>query len=317
MPSDSSTTAASNGAEPAVRGRLGRISAHCARHPVRVIAGWLIVLACVLVGHNIANPAYSDAVSLPGSQSSTGADLLSASEPTAGEPSGTIVLHASSGTVAAQQTAVDQTLSNLRALPHVTNVSTPVTSASGNTAYTTVAFDEELKSLGDGYTTQLDSATAPARAAGLGVGYGGQLDQIVRAPADDRKSETVGVVVALVILLLAFGSVLAALLPLLTALVSVLVGLSVVGIVAVAITFATAAPTLATMLGLGVGIDYALFLTTRFRQDLMDGRRPVDAAARTADSSGHAVLVAACTVAVAMLSLYASGLTFIGNLGLA
>jgi len=120
-----------------------------------------------------------------------------------------------------------------------------------------------------------------------------------------------------VILLLVFGSLLAALLPLASALIGVGVGIGVVGIVAGAVTFATAAPTLATMIGLGVGIDYAVFLTTRFRQDLREGHRPHAAVARTSATSGHAVLVAAVTVAVALLGLYASGLTFIGKLGLA
>lgn len=317
MPSTPSVPPASPAPGGAPRGRLGRIGGFCARHPLQVIAAWLVVMICVLIGHNIANPTYSDSVSLPGSQSNTGANLLTASDPAAAAPYGYVVFHASSGAVSAQQNAVGQTLSNLQALPHVTNVSSVVTSTQGNTAYTTVSFDENLKNLGNGYTSQLDTATAPARAAGLGVGYGGQFDQIVQAPADDRKSETIGIIVALVILLLAFGSVLAALLPLATALVGVLTGLSVVGIVAAALTFATAAPTLATMIGLGVGIDYSLFLSTRFRQNLMDGRQPVDAAGRTTNTAGHAVLVAACTVAVAMLSLYASGLTFIGDLGLA
>lgn len=317
-PSGSPAPRAEPAAGPAAeRGRLGRLGGFCARHPVQVVAVWLIVLAGVVIGHNIANPTYSDAVNLPGTQSNTGAGLLAASDPAAGAPNGRIVFHAGSGTVAAQQDAVNQSLTNLKALPHVTGVSSLVTTTSGNTAYTTVSFDENLSSLGHGYTAQLDSATAPARAAGLGVGYGGDLDQVVRAPADDRRSEAVGMAVALVILLLVFGSVLGAMLPLATALVSVLTGLSVVGIVAAAVSFATAAPTLATMLGLGVGIDYALFLTTRFRQDLIDGRPPVQAAARTANDSGHAVLVAGCTVAVAMLSLYASGLTFIGDLGFA
>ena len=221
VPSTPSASPAPPAPGGAPRGRLGRIGGFCARHPLQVIAGWLVVMICVLIGHNIANPTYSDSVSLPGSQSNTGANLLAVSEPAAGAPSGLVVFHASSGTVAAQQNAVDQTLSNLRTLPHVTNVSSLLASTQGNTAYTTVSFDENLKNLGHGYTTQLDSATAPARTAGLGIGYGGDLDQVVQAPADDRKSETIGIIVALVILLLAFGSVLAALLPLATALVGV------------------------------------------------------------------------------------------------
>ncbi|MGW2746224.1 MMPL family transporter [Streptomyces sp. NPDC001450] len=300
-----------------VNGGLGRLGGFCARHPATVIAAWLLVLVAALVGRHLAAPTFSDQVSLPGTASHTGADLLATSMPQAGRPSGKVVFHAGSGTVADQRSALDRTLADLRDLPHVTAASAPVTSDDGRTAYTTVSFDEQLKNLGHDYTERLDTATEPARAAGLGVAYGGDLEQVVREPADDKLSEGVGVVTALVILLLAFGSVLAALLPLVTALISVGVGLGVVGIVAGTLSFATSATTLAGMIGLGVGIDYALFLTTRFRQDLIDGRDPVEAAARTAHTSGRAVLIAALTVAVAMLSLYACGLSFIGKIGLA
>ncbi|MEV6833966.1 MMPL family transporter [Streptomyces sp. NPDC051133] len=302
---------------PPERGGPSGLGRFCARHPAAVVAVWLLVLLAAVAGRHLAAPTFSDQVSLPGTASATGADLLSASMPRAGRPSGKVVLHAGSGTVADRRSAVDRTLSELRGLPHVTAVSAVVTSTDGRTAYTTVFFDEQLKSLGHDYTARLDTATAPARAAGLGVGYGGDLDQVVREPADDKLSEGVGVITALVILLLAFGSVLAALLPLVTALISVGVGLGIVGIVAATLSFATSATTLAGMIGLGVGIDYALFLTTRFRQDLVDGHDPVEAAARTARTSGRAVLIAALTVAVAMLSLYACGLSFIGKIGLA
>ncbi|WP_234367539.1 MULTISPECIES: MMPL family transporter [Streptomyces] len=300
-----------------VSGGLGRLGGFCARHPVTVIAVWLLILGAALAGRHLAAPTFSDRISLPGTASHTGADLLTASMPQAGRPSGKVVFHAGSGTVADQRSALGRSLADLRDLPHVTAASASVTSNDGRTAYTTVSFDEQLKNLGHDYTERLDAATEPARAAGLGVAYGGDLEQVVREPANDELSEGVGVAAALVILLLAFGSVLAALLPLATALISVGVGLGVVGIVAATLTFATSATTLAGMIGLGVGIDYALFLTTRFRQDLIEGRDPVEAAARTARTSGRAVLIAALTVAVAMLSLYACGLTFIGKIGLA
>ena len=314
MPSSPTRAPAAGSERPSGLYRLG---AACARHPVRVIAVWLLLLLAALAGRHVVGPTFSDEVSLPGSQSSTGADLLSAAEPGAGNPSGRVVFHVDSGTVAAHQQAVDQSLADLRALPHATAASTPVTSGDGRTAYTTVSFDVQLKTLGHGYTSKLDQATAPARSAGVQVAYGGDLDQVVRPPANDTASELVGIAAALVVLLLAFGSVLAALMPLVSALISVGTGIGVVGIVAGTVTFATAAPTLATMIGLGVGIDYALFLTTRFRQDLIDGRDPAEAAARTTASSGRAVMVAAITVAVALLGLYASGLSFIGKLGLA
>lgn len=304
-------------APEAPAGKLAGLGGFCARHALRVIAVWLVLLVAALGGRHIAGATFSDQITLPGSQSDTGGDLLKASDPAAAAPDGLVVLHTGSGTVADHQQAVDSTLANLRAMPHATAASSLVTSATGSTAYTTVSFDEPLKSLGHGYVDQLDKATAPARNDGVQVAYGGGLDQVTTAPAADLSSELVGIGAALVILLLVFGSVPAAVLPLLCALVAVLVGIGVVGIVAGVVTFATAAPTLATMIGLGVGIDYALFLTTRFRQNLMDGHAPADAVARTCSRSGHAVLVAATTVAVALMSLYACGLTFIGKLGLA
>ncbi|MDD9380832.1 MMPL family transporter [Streptomyces sp. ZAF1911] len=297
--------------------RLGRLGGFCARHPVWVIAAWLLLLAGAMASSRLAAPVYSDQITLPSTQSRTGADLLAASAPGLGDPNGRVVFHVDSGSLAGHRQAVDESAARLARMPHVTAASPVVTSADGRTAYTTVSFDRQVKTLGHEYTGTLDAATAAARDSGVEVAYGGDLNQVVRPPVDDRAREAAGVLVALLILLLAFGSIAAALLPLLTAVVSVGVGLGIVGIVAGVVSFATAAPTLATMIGLGVGIDYALFLTTRFRQDLLDGHDPVDAAARTAATSGRAVVVAAVTVAVAMLSLYTCGLTFIGRMGLA
>ncbi|MFD6924654.1 MMPL family transporter [Streptomyces sp. NPDC059944] len=296
---------------------LHRTGAFCARHPLWVIAVWLLLLAAAFTGRHAVGASYGDEVSLPGSQTDVGADLLERSDPAAGAPNGKVVLHAASGKVSDHGTGVGATLDRLRDLPHVTAVSDLVTSSDGATAYTTVSFDEKLKSLGHAYTDRLDEATAPARDAGIDVAYGGDLHDVVRAPANDIAGEVIGVSAGLVVLLLAFGSVAAAFMPLATALISVGVGMGVIGIVAGTLTFATAAPTLATMIGLGVGVDYALFLITRFRQYLIDGQDPQTAVGRTTAVSGKAVLVAAVTVAVALLSLYACGLAMIGRLGLA
>ncbi|MEV6197888.1 MMPL family transporter [Streptomyces sp. NPDC051920] len=296
---------------------LHRTGAFCARHAMWVIAAWLVVLAAAFAGRHAVGATFGDEVTLPGSQAGIGADLLARSDPAAGAPGGKVVFHVGSGRVADHAAGLETTLGRLRDLPHVTAVAAPVTSADGATAYAAVSFDRKLKSLGHGYTERLDEATAPARDAGIGVGYGGDLHDVVRAPADDATAEAIGVGAALIVLLLAFGSVAAALMPLVTALIGVGVGLGVVGIVAGTLTFATSAPTLATMIGLGVGIDYALFLITRFRQYLIDGDDPLTAVGRTTAVSGRAVLVAAGTVAVALLSLYACGLTMIGRLGLA
>ncbi len=147
--------------------------------------------------------------------------------------------------------------------------------------------------------------------------YGTGLENVTRPKATDLKSELVGFAVALIVLLLIFGSVLGAVLPLATALVSVLAGISILGIAAASITFGTSSPTLAAMIGIGVGIDYAVFLTTRFRQQMINGADPAEAAGFCTTTSGRAVLLAASTVAVALLGLYASGITYVGLLGLA
>ena len=115
----------------------------------------------------------------------------------------------------------------------------------------------------------------------------------------------------------ALGSVYAALMPLVTALLGVVAGIGLLGTLAAAISFGTASPTLATMMGLGVGIDYALFLITRHRQLLIDGEDPDTAIRHTMARSGHSLVIAGSTVIIAMLGLYASGIAFIGKLGLA
>ncbi|WP_433465322.1 MMPL family transporter [Spirillospora sp. CA-128828] len=296
---------------------LARAGAFCARHPKWVIAVWLVLLVAALGGRKAVDATFSDQISLPGTQSNTGAGLLQSADPMAGQPNGKVVLHVGSGAVSDHEQAVGATIADLKTLPHVVSASNPVTSADGRTAVITVIFDVQLKTLGHGYTGRLDEATEPARADGVQVAYGGDLDQVVRTPPDETLSESIGIGAAVLILLIAFGSVAAALVPVGCALVGVGVGIGVVGMIAGLVTFGTSAPTLAIMIGLGVGIDYAVFLTTRFRQDLIDSGRPWEAATRATGSAGHAVLVAAITVAVALLSLYACGLTFIGKLGFA
>ncbi|MEU0227257.1 MMPL family transporter [Streptomyces sp. NPDC006284] len=296
---------------------LHSTGAFCARHPLTVIAAWLLILVVAFLGRQAASATYSDEVSLPGSHTQQGADLLEASAPDLADPNGKVVFHVSPGRLSEHADGLDAALDRLRDLPHVSAVSAPVTSTDGATAYTTVSFDKDIKSLGHDYTDKLDEATRPAVDAGIQVGYGGDLNSVVRDPAGNKASEAIGVAAALVVLLLAFGSIAAALLPLVTALISVVIGLGVVGILAGILTFATSAPTLSSMIGLGVGIDYALFLVTRFRQDLIDGHDPETAAGRTTATSGKAVLVAGVTVAVALLSLYACGLSMVGRLGLA
>ena len=305
--------------QPALR----RLGAACGRHPWRVLAVWVVVLAALFAGSKHLGAAYSDNVNLSGTQSNTGLTLLQAHAKGAGGYSGTVVDKAGSGTLAAHSAQVDDSVTALSKLPHVISVTNPLSqnspavSANGQIGYSTIEFNVQPATLGSSYVSQLDTATSAMRNAGIQVQYGGGLDQLTRPKATDLKSEMVGFAVALIVLLLIFGSVLGAVLPLATALVSVLAGISILGIAAASLTFGTSSPTLAAMIGIGVGIDYAVFLTTRFRQQMIDGADPAEAAGFCTTTSGRAVLLAASTVAVAMLGLYACGITYVGLLGLA
>lgn len=315
-------------------GALRHIGAWCARHCVTVIVLWLAALAGLQVLDRTQGGAYSDDFTLPGSQSHEGLDVLRAHDPTAGGYGAQIVLHDPSEPLTEVSGPIGTAVSNLQQLPHVLSAQNPLPapgtppptqgavnvgplSSDGRTAYITVRFDVQPSTLGSSYLDRVDRAVEPLRAADVVVEYGGPLGELARPEPDDRTSEAIGFGVAVLVLLMGFGSVMAAAMPLVTALIAVICGLALLGLLAAAFTFATVSPTLATMIGLGVGIDYALFMITRHRQNLMDGRDVPAAAGLATATSGRAVLVSGCTVIIALSGLWVSGIGFIGKLGLA
>jgi putative drug exporter of the RND superfamily len=304
------------------RGALYGIGLWSARHRVVVILGWLVIVAAVVIGNSALGGVYSDNFSLPGTPAQQGSDLLQAHR-TGGQggQSGYLVFTTSSGTLASHRSAIEQSMANIRKLPDVLSASDPLmpgaVSKDGRTAYASAHFSVNPQQLGQAYVNSVTKAMSPARSSGVAVNYGGQLGAAAKTKNRDPRSEVIGILVAIIVLLLGFGSVYAAGLPILSALAGAFAGVSALGMLAAATTFPTVSPTLAIMMWLGVGIDYSLFLATRHRQLVMDGTPPVQAAARSLAASGHAVLVAATTVIIALLGLYASGLTYIGKLGLA
>ncbi|MEU9078323.1 MMPL family transporter [Kitasatospora sp. NPDC048538] len=315
-------------APPAKRAALRRLGEWCARHSLIVIVLWIVALAGVQAANKTVGGSYSDDFSLPGTQAQQGRDVLQAHEPAAAGTSSQVVLH-DAQPLTDFPNQVAQTVGALQQLPHVLSVQSPLPpagqpappggplSADGQTGYITVRFDTNPTLLGTEYLTGVDTAVAPLREAGVQVEYGGPLGELARPAPDDRTSEAIGFAVAIVVLLVGFGSLIAAGLPLLTALFAAVVGLGVLGLIAALSTFATVAPTLATMIGIGVGIDYALFLLTRHRQNLMDGVDPVASAGQAVATSGRAVLVSGCTVIIALSGLSVSGISFIAKLGAA
>ncbi|WAU81773.1 MMPL family transporter [Streptomyces sp. Qhu-G9] len=331
-----SPTGPSPAGGPGAAGKLRRLGEWCARHFVIVIVGWLVVLAALQVLNRSFGGEYSDDFSLSGVQSQQGQEVLKRHDPTAGGYSSQIVLRDDKQSLSSVSSQMSQTVTDLQKLPHVLAVQNPLTaqnsqqssgqsqqqnvgplSGDGKTGYITVRFDVQPSTLGDSYLDGVDDSVKPLRGAGVEVEYGGPLGELARPAPDDRVSELIGFGVAIVVLLVGFGSVLGAGIPLLTALIGAVGGLACLGLLAAAFTFATVSPTLATMIGLGVGIDYALFLITRHRQNLMDGADPVTAAGRATATSGRAVLVSGCTVIIALAGLSVSGVGFIAKLGVA
>jgi len=285
-----------------------------------VVVAWVVVGAALLLANRAFGGTYVDDYTLPGTSAQQGKDLLAVHSPKTAGSTSPVVLRSTSA-LSDQSDVLSQTVAALEKVEHVVTVSSPLAqgnlSADGMTGIANVTFTDNPQLYGQDLLDDVDQAVAPARAAGLQVDYGGQLGQLARPAPDDKRSEAIGLVVALVVLLIGFGSVVAAVIPLVSAVVGALGGLAVLGLVAAGVTFASVSPTLAAMMGLGVGIDYALFLTTRFRRSLHDGASPVDALGSATATSGWTVLTAAATVVVALLGLYVSGIDFIGRMGLA
>lgn len=302
---------------------LEAVGRWCARRHWAVVAAWLVVLIGLVLLRSSFGGEFVNDYSVPGSQSSTGLDLLQKQFPAQGGYAGQIVFHAKTGAVADQQAAVTTSMTNIAALPHVLSAvspfaapNSPQVSKDGTIAYGTTSWNVVPASLDESYLHKLDTAVEPARSAGLQVEYGAGAGQIGQH-TDDRSSEIIGLSCALLLLLFMFGSVIAAVMPLLSAVFSVLAGLSVVGLLGAALTFPTTAPTVATLLGLGVAVDYGLFLVARHREQLDHGMDVVDSAGRSTATSGAAIVVAGGTVVVAILGLYVAGVPFVGAMGLA
>jgi RND superfamily putative drug exporter len=302
---------------------LERLGSFAARRHWIVIIAWLVVLGGLLGARQAFGGQYVNDYTVSGTDSATGLDVLNSTYPQQGGFAGQIVFHARSGTVSAQQSAVNQATSNVAKLPHVQKAVSPFASSNsgqvskdGTIAYSSVSWNVNPDSLDESYLASLDKAVAPARSVGLQVEYGGGAGQIGQV-AHDLKSEVIGLSCALVLLLFMFGSVIAAAIPLVSAIFSVGAGLSLVGLLAAAFTFPTTAPTIATLLGLGVAVDYGLFIVARHREQVDGGMDVVTSVALTEGTSGAAIVVAGSTVVVAILGLYVSGVAFVGSLGLA
>ncbi|MFD3581019.1 MMPL family transporter [Streptomyces sp. NPDC058683] len=301
--------------------RLGRVSFR-KRHWFLLL--WAAVLAVAVFGAAKAPAAPKDSFSIPGTESQKAFDLLDERFPDSGSSDGAtarLVFVAPDGqkiTAAGNKAAIEHTVKELADGSQVQSALDPFTthavSKDGTTAYATVNYTKSNSELTDATTTALKDAAQDARDSGLTVEIGGDALQSMEMSS---SSELIGVAVAAVVLLIAFGSIVAAGLSLLTALFGIGTGVAIITALASTIGFSSTTTTLALMLGLAVGIDYALFVLSRYRSERMEGRDPEEAVGRAVGTAGSAVVFAGLTVIIALVGLSVVGIGMLTKMGLA
>jgi RND superfamily putative drug exporter len=304
---------------------MSAIARWCIRHRVVVIAAWVIVLIGLSALAQAAKSDYNNSFSLPGTGSTMAQQQLARTVPAHSGDSDTIVWRVRTGTVRdpAVVARMSGVLSRISKFPEVAAVTGPYgpggaaqISHDGRIAYATVGFTRQAGNLPGADIKRVIDAADAAREPGLDVQLGGQaIGNTEQAPLS--VSSTVGVLAAAVVLFIAFGSLLAMLLPLITAIAGVVSGLMGIALLTHAVNVVDIAPILGALIGLGVGIDYALFIVTRHRRGLEAGLSPREAAVTAIDTSGRAVLFAGSTVCVCMLGILVLGFGFLNGLAIA
>ena len=305
-------------------GALYGLGRACVRRRWIVVATWLAVFVILAAWARSAGPDVNDNLTLPGSDSQAATALLEKRFPSQANGTNPVVLRAPDGkkiTAAAYKQPIEDTVKALKADPDVRDATSPLSDAGSaflgkdkTTGYIALRLKPGPSDLTTDDAERIVALADPARHAGLEVGFGGYVGQKVSKP-DTHLSEVIGLSMAVIVLLVTFGTFVAMGLPIVTALVGLVCGLSIITLLSHVAEVPTVAPTLATMIGLGVGIDYALFIVTRHLEQRRDGMATVESIARASATSGGAVVFAGCTVMVALLSLAVVQIPLVTTLG--
>ncbi|WP_199573889.1 MMPL family transporter [Streptomyces murinus] len=300
--------------------RIGRL-AFRRRHFVALI--WVALLTLAGVGAASAPPAGNSSFSIPGTEAQKAFDLLEQRFPgmRADGATARVVFKAPAGekmTDKLNKAAVDKTVRELGHGSEVASVADPYTghavSRDGSIAYASVKYKVSGMELKDSSRDALKDAAQQARDSGLTVEIGG--DALTAMP-EEGAGELIGIGIAAVVLVITFGSLLAAGLPLLTALIGVGIGVSSITALASVLDLGSTTSTLAMMIGLAVGIDYALFIVSRYRAELAEGREREEAAGRAVGTAGSAVVFAGLTVVIALVGLSVVNIPMLTKMGIA
>lgn len=301
--------------------KLGRLAFRRRRYVALI---WVALLAVAGVGAATASTATSSSFSIPGTEAQKAFDLLEQRFPASSADGATarIVFKAPEGekvTDPANKADVNKITAELKSgSDQIASVADPYTgnavSENGTTAYISVTYDVSSMELTDGTREALKDAGAEAQKSGMTVEIGGDALQVM---PETGATEVIGIALSAVVLVITFGSLIAAGLPLLTALIGVGIGVASITALANVLDLGSTTSMLAMMIGLAVGIDYALFIVSRYRAELAEGREREEAAGRAVGTAGSAVVFAGLTVVIALAGLAVVNIPMLTKMGLA
>lgn len=286
-----------------------------------ILGGWIVVLAILgtLAGQFYKQP--SDAISIPGTEAQATLDRFGELFPDAGKGTGRVVVEARQGTITDRKNTLDDVAKKLRDVEGVSQVIDPfmvdgMISKDGKIAFMTISLTEEAAAIDKQTMSDIETIVSDARSDKLAVEMGG--DVINKVPGDILGvGEIAGVAIALIVLVITLGSLVAAGLPIIIAIVTVIGGAAGLFALSEVVEVTSTTPVLAIMLGLAVGIDYSLFIVNKYRYYLSQGYSYKESAARAVATAGNAVVFAATTVVIALSALAVVGIPFMTSMGLA
>ena len=302
---------------------LGRIASWCYRRRWRVLCLWFLALIAVVTLGRSFGGANVTAFQLPDVESRRAYEMLQERFPERSGDTGEIAFIADDGVSdPAVKAHMEVLFDQVAKLPHVTGVISPYVmppglgiSPDGTTGVARVQFDTRAFDVPRATAVQWLRAIRAANEPGIQIEAGGHVAEAA-AEREMPSSEIIGLLAAIVILLVAFGSVIAMGLPIATAVLGLGVGVGGLTLLSAVVDVPEFAPQMAAMIGLGVGIDYALFIVTRYRAELHLGREPEDATRIALETSGRAVLFAGCVVIISLLGMFLINLSFVRGLAM-
>jgi putative drug exporter of the RND superfamily len=307
-----------------VTGGLYRLGGVCVRHRWVVLTAWVLVFAALAIGARTVGSDLSDNLTLPGSDSQKATDLLDSQLPDQANGTTPVTLTAPKGakiTDSKYASGINATVSALRKDPDVRSATSPLStqgaafvSKDGRIGYISVSPKTSASDMTTDDAERIVALGDHAKDSGLQVAFGSYIGQKVSKP-ETHSSEVIGLGMAVIVLLFTFGTVVAMGLPIITALLGLVCGLSIITFISHVAVVPTVAPTLATMIGLGVGIDYALFVVTRHFEQRRGGMDTMESIARSTATSGGAIMFAGTTVIIALLSLAVVQIPLVTTLG--